>query len=137
MRRVSPKRAERNKQAKPVRDRLIAQAGRCMVCHCSPSKPNKNMPLEMSQLCVHEIANGPLRNKALDQPSACLVACWACNSGPLNDKARFPEAKQLAVLLHESPEDYDLQAYLRLTSPQAMNRISQEEVTAHWQHMYR
>lgn len=137
MRRVSEKRRELNTRVRPWRLRRIEQAGSCMVCGASPKNPHKNLPLELSALCVHEIANGPLRAKALDKPYATLVACGRCNLGPLNDKGRFPEARQLAVLLQESPEDYDLEAYLTLTSPQAMKRITQDEVNSHWKAMYR
>jgi hypothetical protein len=137
MRRVSLKRAELNRRAKPVRDRMISQAGQCMLCGCSPKKPNTKLPLEMSQLCVHEIANGPVRSKAIDKPYATLVSCWACNGGPLNDKGLYPETRQLAILLQEAPEEYDLEAYIQLTSPQAPNRITQEEVNEWWRRMYR
>ena len=86
------------------------------------------MPRELSQLCCHEIANGPLRDAALDKPFAILVACWVCNGGCLE---RWPEAKQLAVLKFAAPENYDLEAYNKLVNPNAPNRITQAEVN-HW-----
>ncbi len=136
MRRISKRREALNRQARPIRDRMIARAGCCMLCGASPRKPHKNLPAELSQLCVHEIANGPMRHKALDKGFATLVTCWHCNGNRLTDKKLWPEARQLAVLLQESPEDYDLEAYLKLTSPQAMQRITQEEVSQHWRQMY-
>lgn len=99
-----------------------------MICGHSPERPWRDKPRECSQLCCHEIANGPLRDKALDKPFAILVACWACNGGPLNDKKEWPEARQLAVLKRESPEDYDLVAYNRLVNERAPNRITPNEV---------
>lgn len=99
-----------------------------MVCGHSPEHPWPRLPSECSVLACHEIARGPLRDKALDKPFAILVACWACNSGPLNDKREWPEARQLAVLQREAPEDYDLVAYNRLVCERAPNRITQEEV---------
>jgi hypothetical protein len=100
-----------------------------MVCGHSPLRPWLDKPRELSQLCVHEIANGPLREKALDKPYACLVTCWWCNQYEMTNKARWPEARQLSVLLAKAPEDFDLVAYLTLTNPRAMRRITIEEVT--------
>ena len=140
MRRIRPiskKRRERNMVARPIRERLIIKAQQCMVCGHSPKRPWPNLPLEVSGLSVHEIARGPLRNKALDQPCCCLVACWHCNSGILNDKSIWPEARQLAVLLHEAPDDFDLELYLKITSPNAPLRIEMAEVTQWWKKMYR
>lgn len=78
-------------------------------------------------MCCHEIANGPLRQIALDKPFALLVVCWWCN-GLLCNKSRWPEARQLAVLQRAAPDDYDLAAYNALVNPRAPNRITQEEV---------
>ena len=122
---------------RPIREQMIIKAQDCMVCGHSPKRPWPNMPAEMSVLACHEIARGPLRSKALDKAYACLVACWKCNSGILNDKGTWPEARQLAVLLHEAPEDFDLAAYIKLTSPQAPKRITMDEVSAWWTQMYR
>ncbi len=100
-----------------------------MICGKSPQRPHGDKPLDCSNLCVHEIANGPLRRKALDKPYATLVLCWWCN-GLVTNKGVWPEARQLAVLLTEATKDYDLVAYNRLVNERAPNRITQEEVDA-------
>lgn len=86
---------------------------------------------ELSQLCVHEIANGPDRQKALDKPYAVLCLCWACNGGPFEDKGEWPEARQLALLATCRLSDFDLTEYLLLTNPCAPWRIELQEVLAY------
>lgn len=120
MRRVSKKRQQRLKEAKQVREALIAKHRRCMLCHRAPGGWR-------SQLCCHEIARGPDRDKALDKPYAILVLCQKCHMDEIHANS-WSEARQLALLKQESPEDYDLQAYLGLTSPSALSRITEEEV---------
>ena len=128
MKGISEKRLRRMEEAAPVRLELLARHDACMVCGHSPRRPWKDKPRECSQLCVHEIANGVNRQKALDKPFACLVLCWYCNQYEMTNKRKWPEARQLAVLLKKSPNDYDLAAYLELTNPRAPNRIEQSEV---------
>lgn len=82
----------------------------------------------MASLAVHEIASGTHRQKALDKPYAVLVLCWACNSGPFQDRSEWPESKQLALLARRRPKDFDLAAYLELTSPNAPRRIEIQEI---------
>jgi len=82
----------------------------------------------MASLAVHEIASGPDRQKALDKPFAVLVLCWACNSGPFQNRGKWPESRQLALLARRRPATFDLTAYLELTSPRAMKRIEIHEV---------
>lgn len=113
---------------RPVREGLLAKHENCMVCGHSPRRPWPDKPRESSQLCCHEIASGPLRDKALDQPYALLVVCWFCNGYRLTNRAAWPEAKQLAVLRRKAPENFDLKAYNRLVNPRAPNRITIEEV---------
>lgn len=120
MKRFSDKRRLREAECKPYRDGLIKQAGRCELCQAVPNAFGK-------RLCVHEIANGPLRQKALDKPYAVLVLCWHCN-GLATDKGSWPEAAQLACLMENRPEDFDLVAYNRLVNERAPNRITQDEV---------
>lgn len=131
MRRVSLKRQRRMKEAKPVRDELISRVGCCEICGASPSRPRRGVPLDLSQLCCHEIANGPLREKALDQPYALLVLCWYCNGHEVVDKSEWPEARQLAVLAESRPEDFDLEAFCYLMNPRAPNRVTLDEVIEH------
>lgn len=79
-------------------------------------------------MCCHEIANGPDRFAALDKPFAILVLCWFCNGHEVEDRAKWPESRQLAVLKRCSPGSYDLAKYLELTNPRAPKRITEEEV---------
>jgi len=57
-----------------------------------------------------------------------LVLCWQCNSGPFQDRSEWPESKQLALLARRRPKDFDLAAYLELTSPNAPRRIEIHEI---------
>ena len=77
---------------------------------------------------MHEIANGPDRQKALDKPYATLVLCWRCNCEEVEDKQRWPQARQLSRLRARRPLDYDLAAFNRLVNPNAPRRITEEEV---------
>lgn len=127
MRQKSETRRKREADAKPFRAKLIADVGECENCGCSPINRQGRMP-ELTRLSVHEIASGPDRQKALDKPYAVLVLCWECNSGPFQNRGEWPESRQLALLVRRRPKDFDLTAYLELTSPRAMRRIEIEEV---------
>lgn len=131
MKRISEKRRKREAEAKPARDALIAEVGECEHCGASQDYPHQDLPRELSQLCVHEIANGPHRQKALDKRFATLVLCWHCNGETFEDKGEMPESRQLAVLFTSRPRDFDLPAYLELTSPRAPDRITYDEVGAY------
>lgn len=100
-----------------------------MICGHSPRKPWRNRPRECSELCVHEILNGPLRQQSLDKQFACLVLCWHCN-GMVTNKKDWPEARQLAVLKAKRPDRYDLAAFNTLANPRAPNRLLESEVDA-------
>lgn len=128
MKRISDKRRKRQAEAKPIRDALIKKVGECEICGASPKKPRRGLPWQVSQLCCHEIANGPNRQKALDKPFAILVLCWNCNGQKVTNKKDWPEARQLAVLAESRPEDFDLAAFNHLMNPNAPNRVTREEV---------
>lgn len=115
-------RKNRESEAKPFRKQLIANVGQCENCGCSPSNRQDRMP-KLAKLDVHEISCGSHRQKSLDKPFAVLVLCWQCNSGPFHDRGQWPESRQLALLAKKRPKDFDLTAYLELTSPRAMRRI--------------
>lgn len=131
MRRISKKRQKRQAEAKPIRDALIRKVGECEICGASPSRPKHGLPWNCSQLCCHEIANGPHRQAALDKPFAILVLCWNCNGQKVTDKGKWPEARQLAVLARSRPEDFDLAAFCRLINPNAPDRVTLQEVLEH------
>jgi len=120
-------RKNREAEAKPFRDKLVADVGECENCACSPTNRQGRMS-DLVRLAVHEIASGTHRQKALDKPFAVLVLCWQCNSGPFQDRSEWPESKQLALLARRRPKDFDLAAYLELTSPNAPRRIEIHEV---------
>lgn len=125
MRRVSKKRQRMNTAIKPFRDALRERVRRCEVCGCNR---------EPHALAIHEIANGPLRSKALDKEYAVLVVCLNPNFQRQEDCHRevqeWSEARQLALLYLRRSASYDLKAYLELTNPRAPNRITQSEVDA-------
>lgn len=127
MRVKSTTRKNREAEAKPFRQKLVADVGECENCGCSPSNKQGKMA-DLVRLAVHEIASGTHRQKALDKPYAVLVLCWQCNSGPFQDRSEWSESRQLALLARSRPKDFDLTAYLELTSPRAMRRIEIGEV---------
>lgn len=107
---------------------LVDEIDECMVCGCSEDRPNRRLPSDMSHLACHEILNGPLRRKTITEPCSLLVACWACNSGPLNRKGEWPAARQLAVLQMKAPHYYDLERFNWLRNPRAPFFVTQDEV---------
>lgn len=127
MRKTSKKRSLLNAKASETRKGLVEKHGSCMICGVSPGRPNRTRPLECSQLCCHEIANGPLRSKALDKPYAILVLCWYCNQYEVTNKKIWPESRQLSILKAKS-DDYDLTRYNTLVNPRAPDRITAQEV---------
>lgn len=127
MKHKSDIRSKRDAEAKPFRDKLVKDVGECEYCGCSPTNRRGRMP-ELARIAVHEIASGTHRAKAQDQPYAVLVLCWYCNGGQFQNRAEWPESRQLALLASHRPKDFDLTAYLKLTSPNAMQRITIEEV---------
>lgn len=127
MRHQSPRRKRLIREVKPIRDGLLREVGQCEICGTSPKRQRIGIP-ELSQLCCHEIACGPLRHKALGCRFALLVLCWGCNTRVMR-KATWPEARQLAVLRRSRPGDYDLAAYNRLVNENAPERITDYEVS--------
>lgn len=116
MRNLSEKRRKRNLEAKPVRDTL-REIGKCEICGKTTGK-----------LDVHEICRGVHREAALDKPFALLLVCRRCHEDKLGSASEWPEARQLAALAKSRPSQFNLQAYLELTSPRAMRRIEINEV---------
>jgi len=123
MKPFSDKRMKRLAEARPFREAIVDRVGHCEYC----GKPDMNKVDQGVRLCVHEIANGPHRQKALDKPYAVLVLCWGCN-GLATDKGTWSEAAQLKCLRDSRPEDYDLVAYNKLVNERAPLRIEQWEV---------
>ena len=124
MRQKSATRRKREAEAKPVRDALRS-LGHCEICGDS-----------RSHLDVHEICRGPHRQAALDKPFALLLVCRKCHDEELAFASKWPEAKQLACLAKSRPSQFDLHAYLDLTSPKAPRRIEIEDVLAFMEEDY-
>ena len=116
IKRQSKKFRDRAKESKPIRDELIRETGKCQLCG------------SRRELSCHEILRGGLRQKVLNEPSCLIVACWGCNSGPLNRQGEWPLARQLALILETAPERYDLARVMFLRNPNAPYFVTQEEV---------
>ena len=99
-----------------MRDALRAEVSGCEICGNAKRK-----------LDIHEICRGPTRQRALDKRYAILAVCRPCHD-KLGSAAEWPEARQLALLKTRRPSDFDLGAYLELTSPRAPRRIEIEDV---------
>ena len=76
-----------------------------------------------------------MRLASLDKPFAVLCICRFDNEHEFVNKAKWPEARQLCLLMVKAPERYDLRAYIHHTSPAAPNRITQSEVDAYLETM--
>jgi hypothetical protein len=127
MRQYTPKRAEQNKAAAPIRQSLKARVRRCEWCG-EPAKPE--------ELTLHEIAGGnPLRRLLQDKPFGLLCVHWIKRAG---DKLVACHAqlqletrvKQLARLKLVRPDSYDVEAFNRIVRPYAPESITEEEVEA-------
>jgi hypothetical protein len=107
MKRRSDKRQQREAEAQPWRDAKILEVNCCEVCRWKPRTLHRLGP---AYLCVHEIASGADRQKALDKAYAVLVVCNYCNTTIHG----WPKERQLAVLLLRRPADFDLDAFNEL-----------------------
>ena len=125
MKAISDKRRKRNAEAKPVRDGLRREIDHCEICEKT-----------RCVLDVHEICRGVHRQKALDKRFALLVVCRIPCHEELGSAAKWPEARQLAMLARSRPMDFDLAAYLELTSPNAPRRIEIKDVLERMPHEY-
>lgn len=121
MRCVSKKTAARNAECRDFRRNLVREVGRCELCDDPRRRKRKG------DLCVHEIARGCHRSKALDKRFAVLVLCPRCHMQRIHGNETWPETRQLAILRKSRPCDYDLAAYNELVG-YGPNRITEEEV---------
>lgn len=123
----STKTQAREEEAKPERRLMVHEGGnRCWICNTTPTR--RKYPIrDLNNICVHEIANGPHRLKALDKRHSTLILCWNCNQ---NVVTGWKETRQLALLMSVRPEWYDLAAHNNLVNPNAPRRIEQHEVDA-------
>jgi hypothetical protein len=72
---------------------------------------------------LHEICRAGLRRYVAGLPS-CVIA--VCDPGCHQEVSGWPRAKQLALLLINRPQDYNLQTYNRW----AVARVTPEDVDA-------
>lgn len=119
MKPISDKARKLYHDAKPIRDGLRESVARCEACGRSGCT-----------LDVHEICRGRHRQRALGSLFALLLVCRTCHD-ELGSAAKWPEARQLALLAESRLYDWDLPRYLRLTNPRAMKRIELHEVLAY------
>jgi excisionase family DNA binding protein len=118
MKRMSDKTRKRYLECKPIRDALRESVTRCEICN----RLQASYPFD-----VHEISRGVHRQKSLDKLFALLVVCRSCHV-MLGYAKEWSEARQLAILAERRLHDWDLTAYLELTSPKAPKRIELHEV---------
>lgn len=122
MRRVSKKRARQDRVTEPLVRALKEEVGRCEIC-----EPVR-WRTYVDDLEVHEIARGTAnRQKARGKRFASLVVCYWCHRRELSSAAKWPMARQLAVLKRSRPQDYDLAAFNRLRC-RAAGAITEDEV---------
>lgn len=115
MRKMSDKARKRYNEARPVREALRSEVDRCEISGA------------VGPFDVHEICRGVNRQKALDKRFALLVVSRLAHE-ELGSASKWPEARQLAILAERRLFDFDLKAYLDLTSPRAPYRITLREV---------
>lgn len=115
MRKMSDKARKRYNEARPVREALRSEVDRCEISGA------------VGPFDVHEICRGVNRSKALDKRFALLVVSRLAHE-ELGSASKWPEARQLAILAERRLFDFDLKAYLDLTSPRAPYRITLREV---------
>ena len=101
----------------PTRTEWSLDHDRCFVCG--------------SRTCLecHEIANGPARQNALEEPATWLRLCNECHQGKhgLHSKGEWPLARALALKRMRDPEHYDRLAVLKLKG-RAETAVTEEEV---------
>ena len=78
---------------------------------------------------THEIANGPARQRALDEPATWLRLCGRCHRGPhgVHHKGHWPIVRQLALKKVCDSRNYDRVLVNRLRG-RADDAITEEEV---------
>lgn len=102
VKRISSKRQQRIEETREWRYELVMRVGRCERC----GRPSDT-------LACHEIARGMHRQAALDAAYAILVLC---NPQCHEEVSSYSRARQLALLYHARPSDFDLPAFWKLTS---------------------
>lgn len=79
--------------------------------------------------CVHEMARGAHRQRAIQEPCTWFAACSLCNSGPLNDWGAVPLLEQLQIKKCNDPSRFDIERFneIRGRAPGAITLQEVEE----------
>jgi hypothetical protein len=131
MRANTPKRRAYNLAASKVSTALIRELGYCEACGHSPRNPWRDKPVQCSVLTPQEIGRGKYRKDCQGKRFAILCACWFCNTEELTKASIWPVERQLCLLKHSRPQDFDLKAFVSLLRPHAPNWITEADVS-HW-----
>lgn len=110
MKRISTERKALMKEVGPDRREFIKEFGRCQNQEPWAGE-------HFGALTVHEMTNGPNRERALRTRAALLVLCAGCNCSDFTDKKVWPLERQLALKLVVDPEFFDLGAINELLAP--------------------
>lgn len=97
LRKVSKKRAKRNREVKDFREDLKQEIGRCEIC-LTPA----------ALLDCHEITGAWARQYTLDNRSCILVLCRSCHDEVELSPALWNVARQAALLRRRRAEDFCL-----------------------------
>lgn len=119
--RVSKKRRRLMAKVKDDRDDFRSSGDWCEAC-------GEVFGVELMQ--VHEIAKGIHREKALEHRGCQLRACEKCNLYELNDYSKWPLERQLARVLANRPQDFNLQVFNDVRG-RAQTAVTLEDV-AQW-----
>jgi len=122
MRHRSKKTAARERACRPFCTQFRSDVDYCELCG------NKFTSYGYRRFEQHEIAGGPLREKARDKRYAILGLCYDCHRRITNETG-WPRARQLAILKRSRPTDYDLAAFNALVGF-GKHRITEEDVDA-------
>ncbi len=104
-------------KVKPFRDKYLASKLFCEVC------------IRRSPVEVHEITRGAAREESLDKPEVVLAVCRHCHR-LLDDYAKWPVTRQLAVKFLRSPRLLNLQLVNDLRGRDE-NAITLDDVVVH------
>lgn len=112
---TSKDRAAKRRIATPLEQAFLVEFKECWFCGGSSQ-------------CIHHMASGSHRDKALTEPLAWAAACVRCNEYEVTDYQKWPLERQLARKKRCDPKRYDREAFNRLRGrgPEA---ISASEVT--------
>lgn len=110
MRRISKRKAARDRECREFCEQLKNELDRCELCGYDQSRAEAGGQV-VRALYTHHIARGIHRAKAMDKRFAVLVVCFFCHMNRIHGDEHWPESRQLAVLLKSRPHDHSLSDY--------------------------